>query len=104
MKPYNNLQGSKKKQIEKMFDSISLEYDQLNRVISAGNDTKWRKKIFLLANKLNPKNILDIATGTADIALELSKIKNSKIIGLDISEKMLEVGRKKIELKKLKRE
>ncbi|MEL0183880.1 MAG: bifunctional demethylmenaquinone methyltransferase/2-methoxy-6-polyprenyl-1,4-benzoquinol methylase UbiE [Bacteroidota bacterium] len=102
MKPYNNLQGSKKKQIEKMFDSISLEYDQLNRVISAGNDTKWRKKIFLLANKINPKNILDIATGTADIALELSKIKNSKIIGLDISEKMLEVGRKKIELKKLK--
>ena len=48
------------------------------------------EKIFLLANKLNPKNILDIATGTADIALELSKIKNSKIIGLDISEKMLE--------------
>ena len=85
-----------------MFDSISLEYDQLNRVISAGNDTKWRKKIFQLAIKLNPKNILDIATGTADIALELSKIKNSKIIGLDISKKMLEVGRKKIEHKKLK--
>ena len=85
-----------------MFDSISLEYDQLNRVISAGNDTKWRKKIFQLAIKLNPKNILDIATGTADIALELSKIKNSKIIGLDISKKMLEIGRKKIEHKKLK--
>jgi len=102
MKPYTNLNGSKKEQIQKMFDSISIEYDQLNRLISAGNDSKWRKKIYSLAYKTNPKNILDIATGTADIALELSKIKNSKIIGLDISEKMLDVGRKKIELKNLK--
>lgn len=96
MKPYKNQNTSKKKQIEKMFDSISFEYDKLNRLISAGNDVKWRKKIHKIAKKLNPKNILDVATGTADIAIELSKIKDSKIIGLDISENMLNVGRTKI--------
>ena len=77
MKPYKNQNTSKKKQIEKMFDSISFEYDKLNRLISAGNDVKWRKKIHKIAKKLNPKNILDVATGTADIAIELSKIKDS---------------------------
>jgi len=96
MKPYQNQDTSKKKQIEKMFDAISLEYDKINKLISAGNDVKWRKKIHKIAKNLKPKNILDIATGTADIAIELSKIKNSKIIGLDISEKMLAVGREKI--------
>ena len=96
MKPYKNLNSSKKKQVEKMFDSISFEYDKLNRLISGGNDIKWRKNIYKIAKSLNPVDILDIATGTADIALELSKIKNSKITGLDISEKMLDVGRKKV--------
>ena len=96
MKPYQNQNSSKKKQVEKMFDSISFEYDKLNRLISAGNDVKWRKHIYKIANHLNPVDILDIATGTADIAMELSKIKGSKITGLDISEKMLNVGRQKI--------
>lgn len=96
MKPYQNQKSSKKKQVEKMFDSISFEYDKLNRLISAGNDVKWRKHIYKIANHLNPVDVLDIATGTADIAMELSKIKGSKITGLDISEKMLNVGRKKI--------
>ena len=96
MKPYKNINSSKKKQVEKMFDSISFEYDKLNRLISGGNDVKWRKNIYKIAKSLNPVDILDIATGTADIALELSKIKNSKITGLDISEKMLDVGRKKV--------
>ena len=96
MKPYKNLNSSKKKQVEKMFDSISFEYDKLNRLISGGNDVKWRKNIYKIAKSLNPVDILDIATGTADIALELSKIKNSKITGLDISEKMLDVGRQKV--------
>ena len=79
-----------------MFDSISFEYDKLNRLISAGNDVKWRKTIYKIAERLNPIDILDIATGTADIALELSKIEGSKITGLDISEKMLDVGRQKV--------
>ena len=96
MKPYQNLNSSKKKQVEKMFDSISFEYDKLNRLISAGNDVKWRKTIYKIAERLNPIDILDIATGTADIALELSKIEGSKITGLDISEKMLDVGRQKV--------
>jgi demethylmenaquinone methyltransferase/2-methoxy-6-polyprenyl-1,4-benzoquinol methylase len=96
MKPYQNQNSSKKKQVEKMFDSISFEYDKLNRLISAGNDVKWRKHIYKIANHLSPVDVLDIATGTADIAMELSKIKGSKITGLDISEKMLNVGREKI--------
>ena len=96
MKPYQNQNSSKKKQVEKMFDSISFEYDNLNRLISAGNDVKWRKTIYKIAERLNPIDILDIATGTADIALELSKIEGSKITGLDISEKMLDVGRQKV--------
>ena len=96
MKPYKNQKSSKKKQVEKMFDSISFEYDRLNRLISAGNDVKWRKNIYKIAESLGPVNILDIATGTADIAIELSQIEDSEIIGLDISEKMLDVGRQKV--------
>ena len=64
MKPYQNQNSSKKKQVEKMFDSISFEYDKLNRLISAGNDVKWRKTIYKIAERLNPIDILDIATGT----------------------------------------
>ena len=101
MKPNQNLNTSKKNQIKTMFDSISIEYDFLNRIMTFGNDVRWRKKIYKIAKLNSPKKILDIATGTADIALEISKIKGSEIIGLDISEKMLEVGRKKIRKKEL---
>lgn len=101
MKPNQSNNTSKKNQIEKMFDSISVEYDLLNRILTFGSDIRWRKKIVSIAKKSNPKYILDIATGTADIALELSKIDNSKITGVDISKKMLEIGRDKIKLKKL---
>jgi demethylmenaquinone methyltransferase/2-methoxy-6-polyprenyl-1,4-benzoquinol methylase len=101
MKPNQSLDTSKKNQIEKMFNSISVEYDFLNRLITFGNDKKWRKKMYTIAKSFAPKNLLDIATGTADIALALSKIKGSKIIGVDISEKMLDVGRDKINAKNL---
>ena len=101
MKPNQKLKLSKKVQVKNMFDSISAEYDLLNRIMTFGNDIRWRKKIYKIAKSDNPKDILDIATGTADIALELSKINESSIIGLDISEQMLEVGRKKINNKKL---
>lgn len=101
MKPNQSLNSSKKTQIEKMFDSISIEYDFLNRVMTFGNDRRWKKKMYSIAKIHNPKTLLDIATGTADIALELAKIKDAKIIGVDISEKMLEVGRKKVIAKKL---
>lgn len=101
MKPNQSNNSSKKIQIEKMFDSISVEYDLLNRILTFGSDIRWRKKIVSIARTSNPKHILDIATGTADIALELSKINDSKITGVDISRKMLELGRAKIKLRKL---
>ena len=101
MKPNQSNNSSKKIQIEKMFDSISVEYDLLNRILTFGSDIRWKKKIVSIARTSNPKHILDIATGTADIALELSKINDSKITGVDISRKMLEVGRTKIKLRKL---
>lgn len=84
-----------------MFDNISKEYDNLNRVISFGTDIKWRNKVVNLVKKTNPNTILDIATGTGDLAISLSKTNAKKIIGLDISSGMLEVGRKKIEKKEL---
>ena len=96
MKPDQKLKVSKKIQVQNMFDSISIEYDFLNRIMTFGNDIKWRKNIYKIAKHYNPKKILDIATGTADIALELSKIDGCNIIGLDISEKMLEIGRTKV--------
>ena len=79
-----------------MFDSISKEYDFINNLITFGAHNKWKKKIVSISKKTNPKKILDLATGTSDIAIELSSIKNCKIIGVDPSSKMLEVGQKKI--------
>ena len=96
VKPYKDSNLGKKEQVAKMFDTISKEYDGLNRVISFGIDVKWRKKIVQIINNTHPDSSLDIATGTADLAILLTKTKASKIIGLDISEGMLEVGRKKI--------
>ncbi|MCF6168703.1 bifunctional demethylmenaquinone methyltransferase/2-methoxy-6-polyprenyl-1,4-benzoquinol methylase UbiE [Lutibacter sp.] len=96
VKPYKDSDLGKKEQVAKMFDNISKEYDGLNRVISFGIDIKWRKKVVEIIGKTNPKSILDIATGTGDLAINLAQTKASKIIGLDISEGMLEVGRKKI--------
>ena len=79
-----------------MFDNISKEYDGLNRVISFGIDINWRKKVTKIVSKNNPKQILDIATGTGDLALMMSKLKPEKIVGLDISTGMLEVGKQKV--------
>ena len=96
MKPNQQLETSKKTQVQNMFNTISIEYDYINKLISFGNDIRWRKKVYEIAKGNNPQNILDIATGTGDIALELANIEGAKIIGLDISEKMLDIGRKKI--------
>ena len=99
--PYKNSSMSKKQQVAKMFDTISNEYDGLNRVISFGIDIKWRKKVVEIVKLQNPDSILDIATGTGDLAINLTKTNAKKIIGLDISEGMLNVGREKINLKQL---
>ena len=101
VKPYKNSDLSKKEQVTKMFDTISKEYDGLNRVISFGIDVKWRKKVVDIVAKKQPNIILDIATGTGDLAINLSKTNASKVIGLDISDGMLKVGRQKIVKKKL---
>ncbi|RXJ46077.1 bifunctional demethylmenaquinone methyltransferase/2-methoxy-6-polyprenyl-1,4-benzoquinol methylase UbiE [Gelidibacter gilvus] len=101
VKPYKDSQLNKKEQVTKMFDTISKEYDGLNRVISFGIDVKWRKKVVAIIAKTQPKRILDIATGTGDLAINLAETDAEEIIGLDISDGMLEVGRKKITDKKL---
>lgn len=95
-KPYKNSDEGKKEQVAKMFDNISDNYDNLNRVISFGVDVKWRKKILKMVSAKNPSTILDVATGTGDLAILLSNTKAEKIIGLDISAGMLEVGKQKI--------
>jgi demethylmenaquinone methyltransferase / 2-methoxy-6-polyprenyl-1,4-benzoquinol methylase len=100
-KPYKNSDNSKKEQVSQMFDTISENYDNLNRVISFGIDVKWRKKILKMVSEKNPKSILDIATGTGDLAILMTSTNANKIIGLDISAGMLEVGKQKIADKKL---
>jgi demethylmenaquinone methyltransferase / 2-methoxy-6-polyprenyl-1,4-benzoquinol methylase len=99
--PYKDSSLGKKEQVTQMFDNISEEYDGLNRVISLGIDVKWRKKVVALVAEKNPENILDIATGTGDLAILMTSTSAKKIIGLDLSVGMLEVGKQKILEKKL---
>jgi len=89
---------AKKQQVEEMFDSIAVRYDQMNRLFSAGIDMKWRKKTIILLKKIEPKTILDMATGTADMAILACRLLDpEKVTGLDLSAEMLELGRKKVE-------
>ncbi|MDT0293303.1 bifunctional demethylmenaquinone methyltransferase/2-methoxy-6-polyprenyl-1,4-benzoquinol methylase UbiE [Mesonia ostreae] len=99
--PYKDSELGKKKQVEQMFDTISENYDGLNRVISFGIDTSWRKKVIDFVMKTQPKTALDIATGTGDLAISLAEAGVPKVVGLDLSDGMLSVGRKKITEKKL---
>ncbi|MEB8330244.1 bifunctional demethylmenaquinone methyltransferase/2-methoxy-6-polyprenyl-1,4-benzoquinol methylase UbiE [Flavobacteriaceae bacterium KMM 6897] len=99
--PYKDSSLGKKEQVTKMFDTISTNYDGLNRVISFGIDIKWRKRVVAVLKNKQPHSILDIATGTGDLAINLVQTGAKKIVGLDISAGMLEVGKKKIKEKKL---
>lgn len=94
--PYKDSGLGKKEQVAQMFDTISGNYDGLNRVISFGIDIKWRKKVLKLVAAKNPQTILDIATGTGDLAILMAQTSATEIIGADISEGMMEVGRKKV--------
>ncbi len=96
VKPYKDSAKGKKEQVTTMFDAISGEYDGLNRVISFGIDVKWRKRVVKILKERAPKNILDIATGTGDLAINLVETGAGKIVGLDISTGMLSVGKKKV--------
>ncbi|MGY8967413.1 MAG: bifunctional demethylmenaquinone methyltransferase/2-methoxy-6-polyprenyl-1,4-benzoquinol methylase UbiE [Flavobacteriales bacterium] len=98
--PYNQ-EDSKKKQVTEMFDGISTEYDALNRKISLGIDVKWRRRVVDLLIPKKPESILDIATGTGDLALALTATKASRIVGLDISAGMLSIGKDKVKAKNL---
>lgn len=99
--PYKDSELGKKEQVAQMFDTISGNYDGLNRVISFGIDVKWRKKVLKLVADTDPDTILDIATGTGDLALLMTQTNATKIIGLDISAGMLDVGRQKITARNL---
>ncbi len=97
--PYKNSGLSKKNQVEEMFDNISPRYDLLNHLLSVNIDKLWRKKAVNRLARFKPESILDIATGTADFAIEATKLNPANITGIDISEGMLNIGRKKIEKK-----
>ena len=99
--PYKDKDTSKKEQIAAMFNSISGKYDFLNHFLSLGIDILWRKRAVRLLTKHQPQLILDIATGTGDFAIEALSLKPKKIIGVDISEGMLSVGREKLIKKNL---
>lgn len=99
--PYQTSSAAKKEQIAAMFNSISWRYDLLNRLLSFGVDIWWRKKAIAQLKEIRPKAILDVATGTADLALEAMSLNPEKITGIDISEGMLERGRDKIKRKGL---
>lgn len=99
--PYKEEKASKKEQVARMFDNISHRYDFLNHFLSLGIDKGWRKKAIRFLEPFKPKVILDVATGTGDFALQALTLNPDKIIGVDISEGMLEVGRKKMETRGL---
>ncbi len=95
--PYKDQSTSKKEQVATMFDNIAPKYDFLNQLLSMGIHKGWRKKAIRLLEPLKPKQILDIATGTADFAIEAMKLNPDKVTGVDISVGMLKLGQEKIE-------
>lgn len=101
VKPYGSEDRSKKEEVAEMFNNISHRYDFLNHFLSVGIDKIWRKKAVKMLRELQPKRILDLATGTGDFALESLKLQPDLIVGVDISEGMLEVGRQKMKKRKV---
>jgi demethylmenaquinone methyltransferase/2-methoxy-6-polyprenyl-1,4-benzoquinol methylase len=99
--PYKNQSSSKKEQVARMFNNISRRYDLLNHLLSLGIDIYWRKRAIKLLKPYQPKQILDVATGTADFAIEALALNPEKVIGVDISEGMLDQGREKLTRRQL---
>lgn len=102
--PYSNVSEGKKEQVEKMFNAIAFRYDLLNQLLSFGIHKRWRRKaIAILKSRVQSPSprILDIATGTADFAIDAVKLRPEKITGIDISDEMLTIGRKKVKEKNL---
>ncbi len=99
--PYQGSSNNKKEQVEQMFDNIAHKYDFLNHFLSLGIDKLWRKKAVRLLKNYQPKSILDVATGTGDFAIAARKTNAEKIVGFDLSEKMIRVGEQKVKRFKL---
>lgn len=99
VKPYNKEESSKKEEVAEMFNNISKKYDFLNHFLSLGIDKLWRKKAVKELKEIQPQRILDIATGTGDFALALLKLNPKEVIGVDISQGMLDVGIEKMKKK-----
>lgn len=99
--PYKDIDKGKKAQVAMMFNNIARKYDFLNHFLSMGIDKLWRKRAIKLLRTLQPKRILDIATGTGDFAIANLKLNPDKVVGIDISTEMLAVGREKIAKKNL---
>lgn len=94
--PYKDSDQKKKQQVELMFDQIAPKYDFLNHFLSLGIDKLWRKKAIRILSGYNTETILDVASGTGDFAVAAARLKPRKIIGFDLSEQMLNVGREKV--------
>jgi demethylmenaquinone methyltransferase/2-methoxy-6-polyprenyl-1,4-benzoquinol methylase len=94
--PYKDSEMTKKEQVRQMFDTISGKYDGLNRLITFGTDVSWRKRLIGLVSATEPETVLDIATGTGDLALAFAGTPAKTIVGLDLSPGMLEIGRQKV--------
>lgn len=99
--PYRQDPGAKKEQVARMFNNISGHYDFLNHFLSMGIDRVWRRKAIQLLHPAQPKVILDVATGTGDFAIEALRLNPDRVVGVDIAEGMLEVGRRKLRDRKL---
>lgn len=96
MKPYNQEQ-TKKEQVEQMFDNIAPTYDKLNHILSFNIDRIWRRRVMRIVRRSQPKSIMDVATGTGDLAIAMAKrVEGAHILGVDLSEEMLQVARAKI--------
>ena len=96
VKPYNSEDSSKKEEVAEMFNNISKRYDFLNHFLSLGIDKLWRKKAINQLREIEPKRILDIATGTGDFAIAALKLNPKEVIGVDISQGMLDMGIEKM--------
>ena len=97
MKPYNQ-QQSKKEQVEEMFDNIAPTYDKLNHIMSLNIDRMWRRRVVRIVKRSKPQRVMDIATGTGDLAIGMARsMRHLRIVGIDLSEEMLAVAARKVE-------
>ncbi|MFI3292179.1 MAG: bifunctional demethylmenaquinone methyltransferase/2-methoxy-6-polyprenyl-1,4-benzoquinol methylase UbiE [Rikenellaceae bacterium] len=98
MKPYNREESTKSEEVKEMFDNIAPEYDKLNHILSVQIDKIWRKRVVRIVEGFNPAEILDLATGTGDLAIAMAqRVSSAHVVGIDLSEGMLAVARRKVE-------